>query len=348
MDSNKIYLRDLSQEELSSLAVSLGGKPFNGKQIFSWLHKGVADIENMSDLSMSLRGSLEEKTQVNALRLLKVEKSRVDGTGKYLFGLEDGSTFESVFMKYKYGNSICLSTQAGCRMGCSFCASGIDGLSRNLSSGHMVEQVIRVAQEEGEEIRHVVFMGTGEPFDNYENVSKAIELLGAKGGLNLSLRNITVSTCGIVPKIEAFGNDFPQVNLAISLHAPMDSLRSAIMPINHSYPLSKLMPACWEYTNKTGRRLTFEYAMIGGVNDSKAHGEALAGLLKGHLAHVNLIPLNGVEESGLRPSGPKAVKSFVEILEGRGITTTVRRELGSDIHAACGQLRLREGKEDKD
>lgn len=363
------YLRDLTIEEMKELCVEMGEKPFRAKQIFSWLYKGqssVQSIDEMANLPAGFREALkggsgsdseiqqrgqdipgeqhgagltDEQCEVGVLRVLAHQTSAKDGTEKYLFELYDGNAVESVLMKYDFGNSVCVSTQAGCRMGCSFCASGINGLVRDLAAGEIVSQVIDVMRNSKVKVSHVVFMGTGEPFDNYENVSKAIRILNEPLGLNMSMRNITVSTSGLVQVIERFAEDFPQVNLAISLHAPNDEIRRGIMPIAKAYPLDELIAACDSYVEKTNRRVTFEYALIRDVNDSDACMHELADLLKGHLAHVNLIPLNEVYETGLRSSGRERAMEFKKYLEDHGVPASVRRELGSDIDGACGQLR---------
>ena len=334
-----IELRDLTIEEMKNLCADMGEKPFRAKQIYSWLYKGVQAIEEMRNLPADFRARLEEQADVGVLRVLAHQKSAQDGTEKYLFELGDGNAVESVLMRYNYGNSVCVSTQAGCRMGCSFCASGLNGLVRDLIAGEIVSQILDTARNSGVKVNHVVFMGTGEPFDNYENVANAIRILTEPLGLGMSSRNITVSTSGLVPGIRRFGNDFPQVNLAISLHAPDDELRRSLMPVAKSYPLSELMAACDEHTEKTNRRITYEYALIKGKNDGERELMELAELLRGHLAHVNLIPLNEVGETGLKSSGRERALEFRDYLESHGVPASVRRELGSDIDGACGQLR---------
>jgi 23S rRNA (adenine2503-C2)-methyltransferase len=255
--------------------------------------------------------------------------------------MKDGKAVEAVFMKYKYGNSVCISSQAGRRMGCAFCASGMNGLERDLTAGEMYGEILAMEKATGEKISHLVVMGTGEPFDNYENLSKFIRIMNDPSGKNLGMRNITVSTCGLIPVIDRFGDDFPQVNLAISLHAADSEERSEIMPVNRAYPLADLIEACRRYTEKTGRRITFEYTLIHGVNDDRGHLDKLVSLLHGMLCHVNLIPLNAVKEKGFVPGTRERAEEFRDALEKRGIPATVRRELGSDIDAACGQLRLK-------
>lgn len=346
-----LNLRDLNIKELEEYFVSIGEKAFRAKQVFEWLSRGAGSFEEMTNLPKDLRIRLEQeeskgKITLGRINILRKQESATDGTVKYLFALEKTNedeeqiAVESVFMKYKYGNSICVSSQAGCRMGCAFCASTIGGLTRNLSAGEILMQVIGAEHDTGEKISHIVVMGTGEPFDNYENIVKFINLVHDPKGLNLSMRNITVSTCGLVPKIMEFARDLPQVNLAISLHAPNDEVRSRIMPVNRTYNVARLISECKQYTEATHRRITFEYALIAGVNDAISQADELAGLLKGMLCHVNLIPLNEVSETGLAGSPKAQVQEFLARLEERGITATVRRELGSDIDAACGQLRL--------
>ena len=358
-----INLRDLTIKELEGYFKSIGEQGFRAKQVFEWLSRGVDSFDEMTNLAKDLRERLKAAEEageitIGRINILRKQESRTDGTVKYLFRLEDTNgadceskkgdagkgagaiAVESVFMKYKYGNSICVSSQAGCRMGCAFCASTIGGLTRNLSPGEILMQVIGAERDTGEKISHIVIMGTGEPFDNYDNIVKFINLVHEPKGLNLSMRNITVSTCGLAPKISDFARDLPQVNLAVSLHAPNNEIRNRIMPVNKKYPIETLIPECKKYTDETHRRITFEYALIDGVNDSDENAEELARLLHGMLCHVNLIPLNRVSESGFAGSEKPRVQRFLELLENRGITATVRRELGSDIDAACGQLRL--------
>ncbi len=340
-----INLKNLQLNEMEKLFVELGEQKFRAKQVFAWLYKGVSSFDEMTNVPQNLKQKLNDcGANLGVLKPLKVQVSKLDGTRKYLFELEDGNCIESVFMKYKYGNTICISSQAGCRMGCKFCASTIGGLCRNLTAGEMVEQMLAAERDTGEVINHIVVMGTGEPFDNYENLSNFIRLINDKNGRNLGMRNITISTCGLVPMIDKFGKDFPQVNLAISLHAPNNEIRNSMMPVNKSYPVEVLVDACKKYTKETSRRVTFEYTLVKGVNDSKDHAIELAALLKGMLCHVNLIPLNKVEETGLDTSDSKAAEAFRATLEVRGIPATIRRELGDDIDGACGQLRLERAK----
>jgi len=334
-----IDLRDQSLTELKDLFVSMGEKPFRAGQLFRWIARGATDFAEISDLSAPLREKLSQTAQLTNMKVRKVQVSAKDGTRKYLFQLLDGKTVETVLMKYEYGNSICISSQVGCAMGCNFCASAIGGLERNLTAGEMVGQLLEVQRESGEKINHIVVMGTGEPFANYGNLAKFIRLVHEKEGLNIGLRNITVSTCGLVSQIDRFARDFPQVNLAISLHAPTDELRATMMPINEKYPLESILAACKKYIEQTGRRITFEYALVEGVNDSVEMIDLLARKLRGMLCHVNLIPLNPVNETGLVGTKRKHAKDLQARLEAKGISATVRRELGSDIDGACGQLR---------
>ena len=331
----KTDLLGLTEEELMDLAKAAGEAPFRGKQIFKWLSRGVRDFDDMTDLSVKLREKLKETACMNGLETIDVQHDRKDGTRKFLFGLQDGNTVESVFMKYRYGNSLCVSSQVGCR----FCASTLDGFVRNLTAGEMLEQIFAAEASTGEKIDHIVVMGMGEPFDNYENLKRFLHILHAKNGRNLSYRNITVSTSGIIPVIRQFAEDFPQVNLAISLHRLTDEGRSALMPVNRAYPVDRLLEAAGEYAEKTGRRVTFEYTLIKGENDTPRDMELMKKKLRGMLCHVNLIPLNRVEETGLHGSSRKRAEEIAEWLGDNGIAATVRREMGADIDGACGQLR---------
>lgn len=318
---------------------SLGVRAFREKQIFKWLSVGVDGFEAMSDLSLDLRKKLSETCMWHTLHIVADQKSGFDGTMKLLLELPDSNTVETVLMRYAYGNSVCLSTQVGCSMGCHFCASGLGGKVRNLKAWEMLDQVLICQKQAGESVNHIVLMGTGEPFDNYQEVAKFLRLIHDPEGRNLSYRNITVSTCGMIPEIEKFGDDFPQVNLAISLHAVSQEQRQKRMPIAAVYPLPLLIEACRKHTKKTGRRVTFEYALIENENDDVVHAKKLAKLLKGMLCHVNLIPLNPVEEVKLAGSSRARAELFRNTLEGLGIPATVRRQLGADVDAACGQLR---------
>lgn len=326
---------------MQDLAKEAGQPAFRGRQLFGWVYKGRTDFREMTNLPEVFTAWLEENARIDSLKLLARQASKTDGTQKFLYGLPDGNAVETVFMKYKYGNTVCVSSQAGCRMHCAFCASGINGLVRNLTAGEIISQLMDTERETGEKVSRIVVMGTGEPFDNYEEISRFIRILHEKDGRNMSSRNFTVSTCGLVPVIERFSEEFPQVNLAVSLHAPDDELRSSLMPVNRSYPLDQLIPACRAYTEKTGRRITFEYALIRGKNDTDESIGKLIHLLRGMLCHVNLIPLNEVSETGLLTSGRKRAEEVREKLEAAGIPATVRRQLGADIDGACGQLRLK-------
>lgn len=333
------YLYDLSQEEMKGLVKEIGEPPFRAKQIYDWMYKGVDSFEDMKNIPKSLKEKLEKVAVIGNLKILKKQKSALDETAKYLFELRDGNTIEAVFMKYKYGNSLCISSQVGCRMGCKFCASGLGGLVRNLSAGEFINQIISVEKDTNEKISHIVVMGTGEAFDNYENLSKFLKLVNSPEGLGIGMRNITVSTCGVVPKIKMFARDFPQVNLAISLHQTDNDKRSEIMPVNKKYDIGELIKACKEYFETTKRRVTFEYALISGVNDKKRDMEDLAKLLKGFACHVNLIDLNHVEELEFLPVGAQNARANTEYLNTLGVNATLRRKLGEDIDGACGQLR---------
>ena len=338
---SKLNIADYDPDELAGVVSSCGDKRFRAKQIFGWLSKGVESFDEMTNIPAKLRTALSERYYIGLPEDILVQESKQDGTRKCLFEFRDGARVESVFMKYNYGNSICISSQVGCRMGCTFCASTRNGLERSLTGGEMLAQVLKMRNITREDIGHVVIMGIGEPFDNYDNISKFIRLINSKQGYNLGMRNITVSTCGLIPFIEKFGEDFPQVNLAVSLHAPNDEIRCQTMPVARSFEYSELMVACRKYTEATKRRITFEYALIDGVNDETKHARELASHLKGWLTHVNLIPLNEVEGTGYRTSLKTNVRDFASILEEQGIAVSVRRTLGTDIDAACGQLRLR-------
>lgn len=335
-----VDLRSLTLPEMTEFVKSLGEPAFRAKQVFGWIYKGITDFRGMKNLPEVFRLKLSEVSCIGRLEVLDEQVSKSDGTRKFLFGLEDGNAVESVFMKYRYGNSICLSSQAGCRMGCRFCASTRAGLVRNLTAGEMVSQLMEAEAATGEKINHIVVMGTGEPFDNYENLAGFIRIVTDPAGRGMSMRNITVSTCGIAPVIERFGEDFPQVNLAVSLHGATDGVRGSMMPVNGKWPVAELISACRDYTEKTRRRITFEYTLVNGVNDSDGDAEKLCRLLRGMLCHVNLIPLNRVDGTGFDTVSRKRAAEFKEILENAGVPATVRRELGADIDGACGQLRL--------
>ena len=335
-------LKDLQLDELEQLMVSLGEAKFRAKQIFGWLYIGSETFEDMSNIPAALKRKLQDAGWgTGSFKAEKIQVSKFDGTRKYLFRLEDGNAIESVFMKYKYGNTVCVSSQAGCRMGCRFCASTIGGLSRNLTPGEISEQILAAERDAGKPVNHVVVMGTGEPFDNYDNLSKFIRIINDKSGRNMGMRNITVSTCGLVPMIDKFGKDFPQVNLAISLHASTQEKREKLMPIAKKYSIDEVLSACRYYFQKTGRRLTFEYSLVGGENDSQEDAEELARLIKGLNCHVNLIPVNPIKERNYVQSDKKVIENFQNKLEKYQINVTIRREMGRDIDGACGQLRKR-------
>ena len=331
----------MTPERLSEYIKSIGQPSYRTGQIFKWLSLGVDDFSQMTNLSKELRAKLEEECFIEMPKLLKKQVSAKDGTIKYLFGLSDGNSIESVLMEYKHGTSICISTQAGCKMGCIFCASFDPARSRNLSAGEIIGQILMAQKDSGRTVSNIVLMGTGEPLDNYSNVMDFLDIVSAPGGLNIGMRHISLSTCGLVPKIDELAEKKLQLTLSVSLHAPNNKTRDKIMPVNHRYPLEMLIPACKRYFNKTHRRISFEYAMIKDVNDSKKDALELAALLGGFLCHVNLIPLNKLPGSPLIPSTPANIRAFQDILNSRGINTTVRRSLGGDIDAACGQLRVK-------
>ncbi|MDK2828009.1 MAG: rRNA (adenine2503-C2)-methyltransferase, partial [Clostridium butyricum] len=326
-------------DELKVWMSENGESAFRGKQILSWIYKGVMDFKGMKNIPKSLINKLEENFTINMPEIVEVYKSELDGTEKFLLGFPDGNLIESVLMRYKHGNSICISTQVGCRMGCKFCASTIEGRVRNLTTGEILSEVIAVQNYIGERISNIVLMGSGEPLDNYDNVVKFLEIVSADYGLNIGQRHITLSTCGIVPKIYELADKELSITLAISLHAFSDEKRKEIMPIANKYTISELLEACRYYLNKTKRRITFEYALVKDVNDGMEDAKALGKLLSGMLCHVNLIPVNEIKENSFKRSSKKAIDDFSEILRNNGIEVTTRREMGSDINAACGQLR---------
>lgn len=340
------YLPDMDIKELEQLLQNAGQQKFRAKQVFSWIARGVRDFDEMTDLSKQLRQDLKLFARISGLNIRKKLVSSIDGTSKYLFELQDGNIIESVLMEYLHGYTACISSQIGCKMGCSFCASTIAGFRRNLSAGEMLEQILEIQNDSGIRVGNVVIMGIGEPFDNYDNVIKFLRLAHDPEGLNIGYRHMTVSTCGLVPEILRFSEENMQVNLAISLHAPNDDIRMAIMPIGRKYSIDKIIEACKIYTEKTKRRITFEYALIEGVNDSPENAGELAFKLKGLLCHVNLIPVNTVKGIGYRQSDRRHLEDFSKLLMRNGIETTVRRELGADINAACGQLRRSEMSEE--
>jgi len=338
-------LKSLLPEELEPVVSELGQPRFRAGQIFKWLHSGVASFDEMTDLPRALREALKERYTIYTPKAVRKQVSKQDGTIKYLWELKDGSCVESVVMRYEHGNTVCISSQVGCRMGCRFCASTIGGLVRNLEPSEMVDQVLFSQIDSGLKISNIVLMGIGEPLDNFDNVMKFLRLVSHPKGMGIGMRHISLSTCGLVEKVDKLAENQLQLTLSVSLHAPDDETRSAIMPINRAYGVEKLLDACSQYFRKTGRRISFEYAMIRGVNDTRAHAERLAEKLAGTHSHVNLILLNNVEESPFKPSTPQSLKAFVSILRQRGINVTVRRRLGGDIDASCGQLRRKAAKE---
>ncbi|EYE89278.1 50S rRNA methyltransferase [Fervidicella metallireducens AeB] len=334
-----IELRSCNIEDIEKLLIRFGEKNFRAKQIFKWIHRGVENIDEMTDLSKKLRDMLKNEVYICNMEIVEKFHSKIDGTMKYLMKLNDGNIIECVLMKYSFGNTICISTQAGCSMGCTFCASTIGGKNRDLTPGEMLGQVLKVQRDSNLKVSNVVLMGTGEPLDNFENVIKFIKLVNHGEGLNIGMRHLTLSTCGLVPEIKRLADFNMQITLAISLHAPNDEVRRSIMPIAYKYSFDELLDACKYYINKTGRRITFEYSLISGVNDSDDNAKELSNKLKGILCHVNLIPVNKVEGKIYSKSNKERIEAFRKILNANGIETTIRRELGSDINAACGQLR---------
>ncbi len=331
---------DFTLEELKEWMKENGENAFRAKQIFDWIYKKeVFNFEEMKNISKALIGKLSENFYIGIPEVIDYLSSSEDGTRKILLGLGDGNIIECVIMKYKYGNSICVSTQIGCRMGCKFCASTLEGMVRNLTAGEILSEVLIGQKLLGERISNIVLMGSGEPLDNYDNVMKFLEIVNADYGLNIGQRHITLSTCGLVPKIREMADKEMQVTLAISLHAVSDEKRKTIMPIANKYSISEILDACNYYIEKTGRRITFEYSLVSGVNDTKEDAKSLGRLLKGMLCHVNLIPVNEIKENEFKKSTKKDIETFLNTLKAYGVEATVRREMGSDINAACGQLR---------
>ena len=332
----------MTMEEWKEVLAQWKEPAFRAKQIFDWLHKKhVTEINDMSNLPKALREKLKQNGKIAGVKQVKKRVSEVDGTIKYLFEIENGFVIESVLMRYHYGNTACISTQAGCRMGCRFCASTLNGVERNLTAGEMLSQVYEIQKEIGERVSGVVLMGSGEPLDNYDNVLKFLHLVNNENGICLGQRHITLSTCGLVEKMYELLEENLQITLAVSLHAPNDNIRKTIMPVANKYCMEELLKVCKKYSDTTKRRITLEYALIKGVNDSDVCAVELAGKLHHMLCHVNLIPVNDVKERNYRKSSEEQVQKFAQILEDRGVDVTVRRKLGSDIDAACGQLRRR-------
>lgn len=332
-------LKSMLPEELERYLKNLGEPKFRAKQIFTWMHRGAVDFDEMSNIPKSLRDKLSQDAYINRLKLLRKQVSKVDGTAKYLWELRDGNAVETVVMRYEHGASVCISSQVGCRMGCAFCASTIGGLVRNLSASEMLDEVLFSELDLGEKISNIVIMGIGEPLDNYDTVMQFLKLVNHPDGLNIGMRHIAVSTCGLTERIADLAKENLQITLAISLHAPDDETRSRLMPANRGRGVEQLIRSCEDYFNKTGRRITFEYAMVNGVNDSVEQAQALARLAKRVRAHINLIPLNHVEEREFQPSAPERMKAFCKVLEDKGANYTIRRSLGGDVDASCGQLR---------
>ena len=338
-------LKNLTQQEIAGILKELGQPAFRAKQVYTWLHKGVRSYDEMTNLPKGLRDMLSEKYPINAPKVVRKQESKKDGTIKYLWQLSDGNCVETVLMRYNYGNTVCISTEVGCAMGCAFCASTIGGLVRRLEPFEMLDEVLFTQIDSGLPVSRIVLMGIGEPLDNFDNVMRFLELVNSEAGMNISMRHISLSTCGLIPKIDALAEKKLQISLAISLHGPNNETRSKIMPVNRAYPIEDLLEACRRYFAATGRRIHFEYAMIDGVNDREEDAKEILRRMKGLPAHFNLIPLNHVEESPLKPSSKAAVAKFQKILEDGGVTATVRRTLGGDIDASCGQLRRKYNKE---
>ena len=339
MQDGKINIRSLLPEELASELKAMGQSSYRAKQVFEWVSRGASGWDEMTNLPKPLRSALAERFYLGAPEVMRKQVSAEDGTIKYLWGLCDGNAVETVVMRYHYGNSVCISTQVGCRQGCAFCASTIGGLVRDLDAGEMLEEVMFSEKESGLKIGHIVLMGIGEPLDNFENVVQFLKLVNHPDGMNIGMRHISLSTCGITEKFDKLADLNLQLTLSVSLHAPDDETRSKIMPANRGRGVAQLMDACEAYFKRTGRRISFEYAMIDGVNDSQAQAVLLAKHARRTHAHVNLIPLNHVDERSFEPTPPERLNAFKKTLEREGVNVTVRRRLGGDIDASCGQLR---------
>ena len=339
MQDGKINLRALLPGEIAEELKAMGQPAYRAKQVFDWVSRGAESFDKMTNLPKQLRSALDGKYYLYAPKAERKQVSDEDGTVKYLWGLRDGNAVETVVMRYHYGNSICISTQVGCRQGCAFCASTIGGLVRNLDAGEMLEEVMFSEKESGLKIGHIVLMGIGEPLDNFDNVMKFLQLVNHPDGMNIGMRHISLSTCGLTEKFDKLAELNLQLTLSVSLHAPDDETRSKIMPANRGRGVARLMDSCEAYFKKTGRRISFEYAMIDGVNDSDEQALLLAKYARRVSAHVNLIPLNHVDERSFEPTPPERLKEFKKLLEREGVNVTVRRRLGGDIDASCGQLR---------
>ncbi|MBQ2099478.1 MAG: 23S rRNA (adenine(2503)-C(2))-methyltransferase RlmN [Lachnospiraceae bacterium] len=336
----KLDIKSLTLPELTEVLTGMGEKAFRAKQLYQWMHQKLATgYEEMTNLPASLRETLKERFWYASLDIVQVQESKIDGTRKYLFALRDGNVVESVWMQYKHGNSVCISSQVGCRMGCRFCASTLDGLERNLTPSEMLEQIYAITRHTGQRVSNVVVMGTGEPLENYDNLLQFLHLLTDENGLNISQRNVTVSTCGLVPQMKRLAKEKLQITLALSLHASNDEKRKALMPIANRYTIRELMETCEEYFQATGRRITFEYSLVGGVNDTDEDAAELSKLAAPLCCHVNLIPVNPIKERDFVSSEAKRVLAFKNKLERNKINVTIRREMGRDIDGACGQLR---------
>ena len=337
-------IKAMTLPELTQALKEMGEPAFRAKQVYMWLHKGVRSYDEMTNISKALREKLSGRFPFEPPKVVRKQESKADGTIKYLWQLSDGNCVETVLMRYHYGNTVCISTEVGCRMGCAFCASTLGGLVRRLEPQEMLDQVLFTQIDSGLPVSHIVLMGIGEPLDNFDNVMRFLELVNSEHGMNISMRHISLSTCGLVPKIDELASRKLQISLAVSLHGPSNEIRNNIMPVNKAYPVEQLLEACRRYFAQTSRRIHFEYAMIDGINDRPEDAQLLLKRLKGIAAHVNLIPLNHVEESPLKPSSKAAVARFQKILEDGGVPATVRRTLGGDIDASCGQLRRKYSK----
>ncbi|MDD6491054.1 MAG: 23S rRNA (adenine(2503)-C(2))-methyltransferase RlmN [Firmicutes bacterium] len=336
-------IKSLTLEELKREMEEMGEKSFRAKQLYEWMHvKLVRSFDEMTNIPLSLRERCEREYDFTAVKQVRMQESAIDGTKKYLFELGDGKLVESVWMKYKHGNSVCISSQVGCRMGCAFCASTLDGLERSLTPSEMLDQIYAITRLTGERVSNVVVMGTGEPMDNYDNLLRFLTLLTDENGLHISQRNVTVSTCGLVPQMRQLAQEQLQITLALSLHATTDEKRRRLMPVANKYSIQELMETCAYYFQKTGRRITFEYSLVGGVNDTDEDARELIALIKDLNCHVNLIPVNPIKERNFVQSGGEEIAAFKNKLEKNGINVTIRREMGRDIDGACGQLRRRQ------